>query len=88
MRLDKWLKVSRLIKRRTVANELCDQGRVFVNGRVAKASHEVQLGDRIRFRMGPRETEVEITAWQPKGAMGAFQILAQQLLPSAPEEGP
>ena len=45
MRLDKWLKVSRLIKRRTVANEACDNGRITVGGRVVKASYEVKVGD-------------------------------------------
>ena len=54
MRLDKYLKVSRLIKRRTVANEACDNGRISVNGRVVKASYEVKPGDRIEISMGPR----------------------------------
>ena len=54
MRLDKFLKVSRLIKRRTVANEACDNGRVSVNGRVVKASYEVKVGDRLEITMGPR----------------------------------
>ena len=49
MRLDKYLKVSRLIKRRTVANEACDNGRISVNGRVVKASYEVKLGDKIEI---------------------------------------
>lgn len=88
MRLDKWLKVSRLIKRRTVANELCDQGRVFVNGRPAKASYEVQLGDRVLFRMGPRETEVEVTLFQPRGPAEAYRLLAQQAQPRTSEEEP
>lgn len=87
MRLDKWLKVSRLIKRRTVANELCDQGRVMVNGRVAKASVEVRLGDRVLVRVGPRETEVEVTALQPKGGVEAYQLLSQHVMPRASEEG-
>ena len=47
MRLDKWLKVSRLIKRRTVANEACDNGRVSVNGRPVRASYDVKVGDRV-----------------------------------------
>ena len=53
MRLDKYLKVSRLIKRRTVANEACDAGRVQVNGRVVKAGYEVKTGDVIAIAMGP-----------------------------------
>ena len=52
MRLDKYLKVSRLIKRRTVANEACDNGRISVNGRVVKASYEVKTGDRIEIGQG------------------------------------
>ena len=60
MRLDKYLKVSRLIKRRTVANEACDNGRISVNGRVVKASYEVKIGDRIEITMGQRTVAVEV----------------------------
>lgn len=60
MRLDKFLKVSRVIKRRTVANEACDAGRVSVNGKVAKASLEVKVGDRIDIQFGNREVALEI----------------------------
>ena len=60
MRLDKYLKVSRLIKRRTVANEACDNGRISVNGRVLKASYEVKVGDRIEIAMGARTIAVEV----------------------------
>ena len=60
MRLDKYLKVSRLIKRRTVANEACDNGRISVNGRVVKASYEVKPGDKIEITMGPRTVSVEV----------------------------
>ncbi|MBQ7341333.1 MAG: RNA-binding S4 domain-containing protein [Oscillospiraceae bacterium] len=60
MRLDKYLKVSRLIKRRTVANEACDNGRISVNGKVAKAGYEVKVGDRIEISMGPRTVAVEV----------------------------
>ena len=60
MRLDKYLKVSRLIKRRTVANEACDNGRISVNGRVVKASYEVKVGDKIEIAMGPRTVAVEV----------------------------
>ena len=60
MRLDKYLKVSRLIKRRTVANEACDNGRIRVNGRVVKASYEVKAGDRIEIAMGARTIAVEV----------------------------
>ncbi|MBE5853896.1 MAG: RNA-binding S4 domain-containing protein [Lachnospiraceae bacterium] len=61
MRLDKYLKVSRLIKRRTVANEACDNGRVMVNGRVAKASVDVKVGDEIVIQFGNKETKVRVT---------------------------
>lgn len=60
MRLDKYLKVSRLIKRRTVANEACDGERVSVNGRVVKASYDVKLGDVIEIRFGQRTVKVEV----------------------------
>ena len=60
MRLDKYLKVSRLIKRRTVANEACDNGRISVNGRVVKASYEVKVGDRLEIAMGARTVAVEV----------------------------
>ena len=60
MRLDKFLKVSRLIKRRTVANEACDNGRISVNGRVVKASYDVKVGDRIEISMGARTVTVEV----------------------------
>ena len=60
MRLDKYLKVSRLIKRRTVANEACDNGRISVNGRVVKASYEVKVGDRIELAIGARTVAVEV----------------------------
>ena len=60
MRLDKFLKVSRLIKRRTVANEACDNGRISVNGRVVKASYDVKVGDRIEISMGARTVSVEV----------------------------
>lgn len=60
MRLDKFLKVSRLIKRRTVANEACDAGRVLVNGKVAKASLSVKPGDIIEIMFGTKAVKVEV----------------------------
>lgn len=60
MRLDKFLKVSRLIKRRTVANEACDAGRVTVNGKPAKASVNVKVGDIIEIMFGTRNVKVEV----------------------------
>lgn len=61
MRLDKYLKVSRLIKRRTVANEACDAGRVMINDKVAKASQDVKPGDVIEIRFGEKSVRVEVT---------------------------
>ena len=60
MRLDKYLKVSRLIKRRTVANEACDAGRVLINNKVAKASTEVKVGDVIEIGFGTKSVKVEV----------------------------
>lgn len=60
MRLDKYLKVSRLIKRRTVANEACDNERVTVNGRPAKASYNVKTGDILEIRFGQRLLKIEV----------------------------
>ena len=60
MRLDKYLKVSRLIKRRTVANEACDNERVLVNGRPARASYDVKIGDQIEIRFGAKTLRVEV----------------------------
>lgn len=60
MRLDKYLKVSRLIKRRTVANEACDAGRVLVNDKPAKASVQVKPGDTVEIQFGSRNVKVEV----------------------------
>ena len=62
MRLDKYLKVSRLVKRRTVANELCDAGHVSVNDRTARASYEIKCGDIIGIQMGANLTRARVTA--------------------------
>lgn len=62
MRLDKYLKVSRLIKRRTVANDACDAGRVSVNGKIARASYEVKEGDVLEIRMGQHPLTVRIVS--------------------------
>lgn len=60
MRLDKYLKVTRLIKRRTIANEACDAGRILVNGKVARASYEVKENDLISIQMGSRPVKVRV----------------------------
>ena len=60
MRVDKFLKVSRLIKRRTVANEACDKGRIMVNGKIVKASYDVKTGDVMEITLGEKTVKVEI----------------------------
>lgn len=60
MRLDKYLKISRIIKRRTVANEACDAGRVFVNGKAARASYDIKIGDLIEIQLGTKPIKAEV----------------------------
>ena len=67
MRLDKYLKVSRLIKRRTVANEACDNERVTVNGRVQRASYDVKVGGEIGMRFGQKELRGEVVSVEENG---------------------
>ena len=62
MRLDKYLKVSRIIKCRTVANEACDAGRVMVNGKVARASYDVKINDIIEISFGTRDFKAQVTS--------------------------
>ncbi len=62
MRIDKYLKVSRLIKRRTIANEACDAGRVTVNGKIVKASYDVSVGDIIEIKLGQNTLKVSVEA--------------------------
>jgi len=62
MRLDKYLKVSRLIKRRTIANQACDGGRINVNGRPAKASYDIKIGDKISIEIGEHATVAEVVS--------------------------
>lgn len=80
MRLDKYLKVSRLIKRRSVANEACDNGLVCVNGRPARASYEVKTGDQISLRLGAREVTVEVLSVQETVRQADAAALYRQLL--------
>ena len=61
MRLDKYLKVSRIIKRRTIANEACDNGRVMVNGKIARASYDVKIGDMLEISFGTRVFKAKVT---------------------------
>ncbi|MBS6163429.1 MAG: RNA-binding S4 domain-containing protein, partial [Clostridiales bacterium] len=60
MRLDKYLKISRIIMRRTVANEACDAGRVLVNGKIARASYDVKVGDVLELQLGARAVKAEV----------------------------
>lgn len=83
MRLDKYLKVSRLIKRRTVANEACDNERVSVNGRVQRASYDVKVGDRICIRLGQRELQVEVLSVQ-ENAGKADAAMYREISPDKP----
>ena len=79
MRLDKYLKVSRLIKRRTIANEACDAGRVLLNGKTARASSPVKAGDIIEIQFGTRTVKVEVLDVQEtvkkEGAQELFRYL-------------
>ena len=81
MRLDKYLKISRLIKRRTVANEACDAQRVKVNGRPVRASYEVKAGDIIEMSVGGRVIRAEVldapTYATKEGAQGLYRILGE-----------
>ena len=79
MRLDKYLKVSRLIKRRTVANEACDNGLVTVNGKPARASYEVKEGDRISLRFGVRTMTVEVLAVEESPRKDAASAMYRQI---------
>ncbi|QXM07230.1 RNA-binding S4 domain-containing protein [Crassaminicella indica] len=77
MRLDKFLKNSRLIKRRTVAKQACDQGRVSINEKVAKASSEVEVGDIITIVFGTRTTKVEVLALSDHATKDAAKEMYQ-----------
>jgi ribosomal 50S subunit-recycling heat shock protein len=80
MRLDKYLKVSRLIKRRTVANDVCDAGRVSVNGRPAKASYEVKPGDVLLMQLGGRSLRVEVVSVQDTAAKAAAGAMYREVV--------
>ncbi|MBF6626044.1 RNA-binding S4 domain-containing protein [Aerococcaceae bacterium zg-BR9] len=90
MRLDKFLKVSRLIKRRTVAKEVADQGRIEINGTVGKSSSNVKVGDELKIRFGNRLLTVEILAIQDttKKAEAAelYKIIAEERIESKIKE--
>lgn len=81
MRLDKFLKVSRIIKRRTIANEACSGGRVSINGKVAKPGAEVKVGDKLSIRFGDRYGHYEILSIaetvRKEGAADMYRILQE-----------
>ena len=79
MRLDKYLKVSRLIKRRSVANEACDGERVSVNGRQVKASYQVKVGDIIEIAFGQRTLKVEVTEINEKANKASAPAMYKEL---------
>ena len=79
MRLDKYLKNSRLIKRRTIANEACDAGKVVVNGKVARASYDVKEGDRITVRFGERALTVEVVSVQENAGKAEAATLYREI---------
>jgi ribosomal 50S subunit-recycling heat shock protein len=82
MRLDKYLKLTRLIRRRTVAKDAADAGRVLVNGRPAKPAHEVRLGDQIEVRLGREVIVVEVLAahdaMRPQEARESYRVLRHE----------
>ena len=82
MRLDKYLKVSRLIKRRTVANEACDAGKVFVNGKPARASYDIKVDDVITITLGARQLRAQVVSVQETVAKSDAPMLYKVL----PEE--
>ena len=79
MRLDKYLKVSRLIKRRTIANEACDAGKILVNDKIARASYEVKVGDKIEMTLGAKKVVIEVIAIneyvKKEDAAGMYKVL-------------
>ncbi|WP_449621618.1 RNA-binding S4 domain-containing protein [Robertmurraya sp. Marseille-Q9965] len=89
MRLDKFLKVSRLIKRRTLAKEVSDQGRITINGIVAKASSTVKVGDELSVRFGQKRVTVKIEKLQEttkkEEAAGMYSVVSEEKLNDAEE---
>ena len=81
MRLDKFLKVSRLIKRRTVANEACDSSRVLVNDKLAKPSHQIKIGDIITISFGSKQISVRVLelkeTTKKSESIGMYEILSE-----------
>lgn len=86
MRLDKYLKVSRIIKRRTLAKEVADNGRIFINDKVAKSSTKLEVGDRIKIQFGNKILEVKVLelldSTKKEDAKNMFEILSEEQLKS------
>lgn len=84
MRLDKFLKVSRIIKRRTVAKDVADQGRIMVNDRPAKSSTNLQVGDQVAIRFGNRLLKIEVTHLQDstkkEDACDMYRVISEDLI--------
>ncbi|MBU0278993.1 MULTISPECIES: RNA-binding S4 domain-containing protein [unclassified Gemella] len=82
MRLDKFLKVSRIIKRRTIANEICQKGYIWVNGKVAKASTSLKVGDKIRIYFAKKEVEYEVLeikdSVKKEDAVKMFKLISEK----------
>ena len=79
MRLDKYLKVSRLIKRRTVANEACDEACILVNGREQKAGYQVKIGDVIQLNLGKRVLKVEVLSTEDTVSKAAASAMYREI---------
>ena len=83
MRLDKYLKVSRLIKRRTVANEACDGGRVYVNDKIAKASYDVKTGDIISITFGSKTIKIKVLeikeTTKKAESVGMYEVISETI---------
>ena len=92
MRLDKYLKVSRLIKRRTVANEACDTSRVTVNGKIAKPSYDVKLGDVLTISFGSKQVTIRVIdikdTTKKSEAHGMYEIISEGICDVSPKENP
>ncbi|AEH46135.1 RNA-binding S4 domain-containing protein [Parageobacillus thermoglucosidasius] len=90
MRLDKFLKVSRLIKRRTLAKEVADQGRITINGAVAKASSTVRVGDELTIQFGQKKLTVKVTdlkeTTKKEEAANLYEVIREERIDAGTEE--
>ena len=90
MRIDKWLKVSRILKRRTISQELAKNDRVEINGKVVKPSHEVRVGDEVSVRFGSRRLTVRVCSAEDvkrkAEAAEMYEVLKEEYIETAPEQ--